>query len=360
MENMGIDNFYQSKKVLITGHTGFKGGWLALWLNMLGAEVIGYAQEPPTSPSFFKVCHISDKVTSIIGDVRDKPFLESVFKKYHPEIIFHMAAQPLVRKSYKEPVETFETNVMGTVNVLECCRQTSSVKVIINITTDKCYENRESLEGYSEGDALGGCDPYSASKAASEMVTNTYRQSFFNPKDFQNHGVALASVRAGNVIGGGDWAEDRIIPDCIKAFINHKEVVVRSPQAVRPWQHVIELLYGYLLLGEKLYTNGAAFSEAWNFGPEDKNLKSVQWILERMVKLWGEGASWKIDNNQQPHETDYLKLKNDKAKARLGWNPQWDMDIVLEKTVAWYQAFENGEDMEKFSMEQIEGYERIR
>ena len=356
---MGIDNFYQSKKVLITGHTGFKGGWLALWLKSLGADVIGYAQEPPTSPSFFNACHISDKMISIIGDVRDKPFLESVFKNHQPEMVFHMAAQPLVRKSYKEPVETFETNVMGTVNVLECCRQTPTVKAIINITTDKCYENQESLEGYSEEDALGGYDPYSASKAASEMVTNAYRQSFFNPKDFQNHGVALASVRAGNVIGGGDWAEDRIIPDCIKAFINHKEVVVRSLKAVRPWQHVIELLYGYLLLGEQLYRNGEEFSEAWNFGPADKNLKSVQWILEQMVELWGERASWRIDNNQQPHETHYLKLKSDKAKARLGWNSQWDMDTVLEKTVAWYQAFENGEDMEKVSMEQIEGYERI-
>ncbi len=356
--NQSLNNFYKSKRVLITGHTGFKGGWLSLWLAKLGAQVIGYAKEPPTSPSLFEVCNIADKVTSIIGDVKDIENLGNVFEKYQPEIVFHMAAQALVRYSYKEPVETFETNVMGTVNVLEGCRHSKTVRAIVNITSDKCYENQESRQGYIEGDMLGGYDPYSSSKAAAELVTGAYLQSFFNPEDHNSHEIGLASARAGNVIGGGDWADDRIIPDCIKAFMNKKEVVIRSPDAVRPWQHVMEPLYGYLLLGQHLYSDGSNFSGAWNFGPEDENLKPVKWILDQMIDSWGEDSSWTINEGENPHETNYLKLDSSKAKSRLGWYPKWDIDRSLKKTIEWYKSYKNGENMLNITTNHLNDYEK--
>jgi CDP-glucose 4,6-dehydratase len=352
--------FWKNKKVLITGHTGFKGSWLALWLQNIGAQTMGYSLEPPTKPSLFEICKVSDKMTSLNGDVRDKKNFEAVLNKYSPEIVFHLAAQALVRRSYKEPLETYETNVMGTVNLFEICRRAPSVKVIVNVTSDKCYENRESLIGYKETDAIGGYDPYSSSKGCSELVTNAYIKSFFNPDKYKEHGKALASVRAGNVIGGGDWAEDRLVPDCIRALMLKKSPEIRYPDAVRPWQHVFEPLFGYLMLAEKLYENGPEFTGAWNFGPEDNDLKPVKWIVQNMISSWGDNISWEVENKEQPHETGYLKLDCSKAKTKLGWHPILDLEKSLKMTVEWYKAYLNKQDMLGFSINQIKNYERLR
>ena len=283
--NKLFNDIYRGKRVLITGHTGFKGSWLSLLLYKLGAEVYGYALEPPTEPSLFKEARISDLITSYIGDVRDLDHLTNVFQKVNPEIVIHMAAQPLVRDSYIIPVETYAINVMGTVNVLEACRQTKSVKVIVNVTTDKCYENKEWHWGYRENEPMGGYDPYSNSKGCSELVTSSYRNSFFNPKEYDKHGVAIASARAGNVIGGGDWAGDRLIPDFIRAISQNKKVIIRSPFAIRPWQHVLELLTGDLTIAAKLYTEDAKYDGGWIFGPEDKDAKNVEWIIQRLCTI---------------------------------------------------------------------------
>lgn len=355
MKNL-FNGIYKKRKVLITGHTGFKGSWLCLLLNKLGADVYGYALEPPTNPSLFTEAKIGEIITSFIGDIRDYDKLFKVMQQVQPEIVIHMAAQPLVRESYKNPVETYSTNVMGTVHVLEACRHTSSVKAIVNVTTDKCYENREWHWGYRENEPMGGYDPYSNSKGCSELVTSSYRNSYFNPVKYAQHGVALASARAGNVIGGGDWADDRLIPDFIRAISTGEKVKIRSPYAIRPWQHVLEPLTGYLTLAAKLYTEGATYAQAWNFGPDDNDAQNVEWITKTICNLWGEGASFAIDTNPQPHEANYLKLDCSKAKAELGWVPKWNIETTLKSIVEWNKAYLKSEDIRAVTINQINQY----
>ena len=355
MKNL-FNGTYQHRKVLITGHTGFKGSWLCLLLNKLGAEIYGYALDPPTNPSLFVEAKIGDLITSTIGDIRDYNFLLETLKNIQPEIIIHMAAQPLVMESYRNPRETYEINVMGTVNLFDAARQVGSVKAILNVTTDKCYENKEWHWGYRENEPMGGYDPYSNSKGCSELVTASFRSSFFNSKDYSKHGVAVASARAGNVIGGGDWADDRLIPDFIRSISKGEKVKIRSPYAIRPWQHVLEPLTGYLALCEKLFTNGHAFAEAWNFGPDDKDAKNVEWITKTICDLWADGAQFEIDTNPQPHEANYLKLDCSKAKAELGWIPKWDIETTLKSIVDWNKSFIKGDDMLTVTENQINDY----
>lgn len=347
--------FWQGRRVLMTGHTGFKGGWLSLWLQAMGTRVVGFALPPPTKPSLFEIARVGSGMTSLIGDIRDLPHLETVFAEYRPEIVIHMAAQSLVRRSYAEPVETYATNVMGTVNLLEAVRVTDSVRAVVNVTSDKCYENREWVWGYRENEAMGGYDPYSSSKGCAELVTAAYRRSFFSQ---DSHRVALASVRAGNVIGGGDWAADRLIPDILQAIEQGGPASIRSPQAVRPWQHVLEPLAGYLALAEKLHEEGSAYAEGWNFGPDDEDAKPVQWIVERLATAWGEGASWTLDAGLHPHEANYLELDCSKAKLRLGWQPRWHLDRALDAIVEWHRAYLRGEDMRDLTLRQIAEYSR--
>lgn len=346
-----MDSFWKNRRVLITGHTGFKGSWLSLWLQSLGADIAGFALAPPTNPSLFEVGRVSEEMRSIIGDIRDLDNLRSVFSDFQPEIVFHMAAQPLVRQSYTDPVETYSTNVMGTVNLLEAARQTPSVSAVVNVTSDKCYENREWVWGYRENEAMGGYDPYSSSKGCAELVTSAYRRSFL-----EKSGVALASARAGNVIGGGDWAEDRLIPDIMRAIGKGEPVYIRNPQAVRPWQHVLEPLAGYLLLAQKLIEGGRDFAEGWNFGPSEKDARTVQWIVEQLTRQWGEGASWVRDDSAQPHEANYLKLDCSKAAVHLGWRPRWNLSKSLEMIVDWQRAWLSGRDMREFTLKQIVQY----
>lgn len=352
-----FDNFYKDKNILITGHTGFKGSWLSCWLHSLGSHVIGYALIPPTTPNLFEICDLATKTTNITGDVRNARELRNVFEEYQPEIVFHLAAQSLVRHSYKEPVETYETNVMGTVNVLEACRHTPSVRVVVVITSDKCYENYEQPFGYREEDPLGGPDPYSSSKGCAELVSNAYWRSYFNPDGCSGHGVALATVRAGNVIGGGDWAVDRLIPDCLKALNDSKPIILRNPDAIRPWQHVLEPLYGYLLLGQHLYGYGKKYAGAWNFGPNNNDVKPVRWVVEHIAKMWGTSFSIEIKQDGSLHEIKHLKLDCSKAKLKLGWNPIWNLNGALEKTVEWYKAYYNHDAMINTTIRQIREYE---
>lgn len=354
--NKFFNDIYRGKRVLITGHTGFKGSWLSLLLNELGADVYGFALEPPTSPSLYKEAKIDELVTSYIGDVRDLDYLTKVIQEVQPEIVFHMAAQPLVRESYKIPVETYSTNVMGTVHLLEACRSTTSVKAIVNVTTDKCYENKEWHWGYRENEPMGGYDPYSNSKGCSELITSAYRNSFFNSSEYQNHGVAVATARAGNVIGGGDWAEDRLIPDFIRAISKGEKVRIRSPFAIRPWQHVLEPLSGYLRLAELLYTEGPKFAQAWNFGPYDHDARNVEWITKTICEFWGDEASFEIDKKPQPHEANYLKLDCSKANAELNWFPKWDIQTTLKSIVDWNKAYLNNEDIREVTKRQIHQY----
>jgi CDP-glucose 4,6-dehydratase len=354
---MGVNPvFWQGKKILLTGHTGFKGSWLSLWLQAMGSEVIGYALAPPTHPSLFEVAKVGSGMTSIIGDIRNLDKLQAVFTEHQPEIVIHMAAQPLVRYSYQNPVETYSTNVMGTVNVLECVRNTSSVKAVVNVTTDKCYENREWAWGYRENEPMGGHDPYSNSKGCAELVTAAYRNSYFHTEQYQEHGVAIASARAGNVIGGGDWAEDRLIPDIMRAITHNEAVNIRNPHAIRPWQHVLEPLSGYLILAQTLYEEGTSYAEGWNFGPNDEDAKPVQWIVEYLTQVWGEGASWHLDNGNHPHEAHYLKLDCSKAKARLNWLPRWRLEMALDKIIDWQKQYQQCADMREVTLEQIAHY----
>lgn len=344
-------SFWTGKTVFLTGHTGFKGGWLAHWLYELGASVHGYSLEPPTQPNFFTETHLRNRlVSSIIGDIRDLAALTKALNKAKPDIIIHMAAQPLVRESYNTPVETFAANVMGTVNVLEAARRVGTAKAIVNITTDKCYENKEWLWSYRENDRLGGHDPYSASKACAEIAAAAYRDSFLADAN-----IHLASVRAGNVLGGGDWATDRLIPDFLRALDAGETLQIRSPNAVRPWQHVLEPLSGYLLLAEKLYTEGRAFAEAWNFGPNDDDAKPVSWIVDQLCARIP-GAKWQTENAQQPHEAGLLKLDSSKAKTKLGWMPRWNLETALNKTIAWHQAWRTKENMVAITSAQIQAY----
>ena len=351
--------FWKGKRVLLTGHTGFKGGWLSLWLQSIGANVVGYSLAPPTNPSFFEVAKVGEGMISIIGDIRDLAKLQAIFAEYKPEIVIHMAAQPLVRHSYQNPVETYSTNVMGTVHLLEAVRNIPGVKVVVNITTDKCYENREWVWGYRENDPMGGYDPYSNSKGCAELVSSAYNSSFFNSKNYAMHGVALATVRAGNVIGGGDWAEDRLMPDIIDSFEKRKLVKIRNPNAIRPWQHVLEPLRGYLTLSERLYEHGCSYAEGWNFGPNDEDAKPVAWIVQQMAELWGGAASWQIDAGENPHEANYLKLDISKARSRLNWHPALRLKDALNLVVDWSNQYCAGADMQQFSLAQIHAYQTL-
>ncbi len=347
-----IPDFWRGKRVFLTGHTGFKGSWLSLWLQSLGAQVHGLALEPPTTPDLFTVAQVANGMAShTIGDIRDLVTVQKAMQAAHPDIVIHMAAQPLVRLSYAEPVQTYATNVMGTVHVLESARHTHSIKAIVVVTTDKCYENKEWDWGYRENEPMGGHDPYSNSKGCAELVTSAYRNSFM-----QNSGIAVASARAGNVIGGGDWAADRLVPDILRAFEQNYPVTIRSPHATRPWQHVLEPLSGYLTLAEHLYTQGQTFAEGWNFGPKDDDARPVQWIVEYLVNSWGKGASWQQDGGIHPHEANYLKLDISKAKARLGWQPIWNLTHSLGKIVEWHQAFSTQKNMRHITLNQIMEY----
>lgn len=359
MEDLGMNSaFWLGKKVFLTGHTGFKGSWLSLWLERLGAEVTGYALAPATNPSLFELAQVSTEMHSIIADVRDLESLQKAMTQTKPDIVIHMAAQPLVRYSYVNPVETYATNVMGSVNLLESVRKTSSVKAVINVTSDKCYENREWVWGYREDEAMGGYDPYSNSKGCAELVTSAYRNSFFNPIDYAKHGVAVASARAGNVIGGGDWASDRLIPDFIRAIEAGKTVTIRNPNATRPWQHVLEPLSGYLLLAEKLYNNGIDYAEAWNFGPIDDDAKTVEWVISELVKNWGDNANYQINiNGNTIHEANFLKLDCSKARINLGWKPQWNAKEAIERIVKWHKAHQTNARMRSYCLNEITEYQ---
>ena len=345
-------DFWQGKRVFLTGHTGFKGSWLSLWLSSLGAEVKGYALSPPTSPSLFDEAKVGSIVDSQIGDIRDQDTLHKSMTAFNPDILIHMSAQPLVRYSYEAPIETYEVNVIGTAKVLEVARSCSNLKAIVNITTDKCYENDERAEGYKEDDPMGGYDPYSSSKGCAELVTSAYRRSFM-----QEQGIGLASVRAGNVIGGGDWADDRLIPDVLRSFEKNESVVIRNPKATRPWQHVLEPLSGYLILAQKLYEDQKEYAEGWNFGPVGGDVKPVDWILDDMVKKWP-NSSWKLDEGLNPHEASFLKLDISKAKSKLGWQPVWGLDHTLEKIISWHRAWLNKEDMQAVCLAEIKEYTR--
>ena len=354
------NEFWNNKKVFITGHTGFKGSWLSLWLQEMGAVVRGYALAPPTYPNLFNVANIATGMDSVIGDIRDYDFLYSSIAEFEPEIVIHMAAQPLVRLSYEMPVETYDINVMGTVKLLDCIRKIGGIKAIVNVTSDKCYENKEWPWGYRENESKGGYDPYSNSKGCVELITDAFRKSYFNPDEYKNHQCALASVRAGNVIGGGDWALDRLIPDMLHAFENGKPVEIRNPHAIRPWQHVLEPLSGYLITAQKLYENGVEFSEGWNFGPVDDDTKSVQKVVEILVSLWGKNASWGLAEGLHPHEAHYLKLDCSKAKMRMQWQPRWSLEKTLEKVVSWHKAWLAEENMRKYTLNEINQYLKIK
>ena len=345
-------SFWVGKRVFLTGHTGFKGSWLSLWLESMGAIVKGYSLEANTQPSLFDKAQVGKGIESEIGDIRDLKKISKSMSNFSPDILIHMAAQPLVRLSYIEPVETYTTNVIGTVNVLEAARLCSNLKAIVSVTTDKCYENKEWDWGYRENEPMGGHDPYSCSKGCAELVTSAYRRSFFNTKET----ASLASARAGNVIGGGDWADDRLIPDILTAFENSEPVIIRNPLSTRPWQHVLEPLSGYLVLAEKLYIHGDEFAEGWNFGPKDDGCKPVNWILDKMVSNWGEGASWELDTNSNPHEAGFLKLDCSKAANRLNWQPNWGLEETLELIINWHQKFLKGADVREECIKEINKY----
>lgn len=347
--------FWKGKKVFLTGHTGFKGAWLSLWLQDCGAIITGYSLAPNTNPNLFDAALVADGMKSVIGDVRNLDQLTKSMCDFSPEIVIHMAAQPLVRLSYKNPVDTYSTNVMGTVNLLEAVRHTASVKAVVNVTTDKCYDNKEWVWGYREDEPMGGHDPYSNSKGCSELVTAAYRSSFFNSVG----SAKIASGRAGNVIGGGDWAEDRLIPDIFKSFENKESVVVRNPSAIRPWQHVLEPLSGYLVLAERLYLDGDAYAEGWNFGPEEGDVKPVRAIIEYLVEQWSDGASWIHDESEQPHEAQLLKLDISKAKKELEWAPKWSLFTALDSIVEWHKEWLKGGDVKKTTLKQIHKFEKL-
>jgi CDP-glucose 4,6-dehydratase len=360
MENMGrlkgkVDPaFWKSKKVFITGHTGFKGSWMSLWLQEMGAVVKGFALEPNTIPNLFTHANVGTNMDSEIGDITDLNHITESMKAFNPEVLIHMAAQPLVRLSYNEPALTYATNVMGTVNVLEAARKCSNLKSIVSVTTDKCYENKEWPWGYRENEPMGGHDPYSSSKGCAELVTAAYRKSFFNDEN----SAYLASARAGNVIGGGDWSADRLIPDILRAFEKNEPVIVRNPSSTRPWQHVLEPISGYLVLAQHLYEGGNNFAEGWNFGPKDEDCKPVSWILDRMVTNWGNGVSWELDKNNNPHEAGYLKLDCSKAAMRLNWYPKWNLEYTLESIIIWHQHYLAQKNIQEQCLLEIAKYQK--
>ncbi len=358
MESLGQmnPNFWKGKRVLLTGHTGFKGAWMSLWLRELGADVVGLALAPKTTPSLFDIAGVAQDIRSIEGDVRDAALVARVVRECVPDIVIHMAAQALVRHSYSDPVETYATNVMGTVHLLDAIRHTPSVRVVVNVTSDKCYENREWVWGYREQDPMGGHDPYSNSKGCAELVTAAFRDSYFPPDAYAKHGVALASARAGNVIGGGDWAQDRLIPDILRAIEQRTPVRIRSPHAVRPWQHVLEPLSGYLRLAERLWDHGPEYVGGWNFGPNSTDARQVDHIVAHMTQLWGDGAEWALDDAPILHEARYLNLDCSKAYQFLQWLPRWRLETALERIVAWHRAYVEGQDMRAHTLADIRAY----
>ncbi|MDM0008848.1 CDP-glucose 4,6-dehydratase [Variovorax sp. J22G73] len=352
------ESFWSGRRVFLTGHTGFKGGWLALWLGKRGAKVTGYALEPAYAPSLHSLTAPASSTESLIGDIRDLDRLRATVSACAPEVVFHLAAQPLVRRSYVDPVETYSTNVMGTVNLLEAVRSCDSIRSVVIVTSDKCYENREWPWGYRENEPMGGYDPYSNSKGCAELISASYRSSFFNEDRYSQHGVALATARAGNVIGGGDWSVDRLVPDLLRAFGDQRDSVIRNPGAIRPWQHVLEPLRGYMMLAEKLYSEGPAWAQAWNFGPNDSDARPVSWIADQLAVLWGNGARWRTETEiAQPHEANWLKLDCSKARQDLGWIPRWDLTRSLAAIVDWQQAWIEGCEMAEYTHKQIEQYE---
>ena len=351
-------NFWSGKRVLVTGHTGFKGSWLVLWLHSLGAKVSGYALEPPTNPALWSQLDLASQIATDTADIRDLERVTRAFKERQPEIVLHLAAQSLVRPSYEDPVATYATNVMGTVNVLESARRTKGVRVLINVTSDKCYENREWVWGYRESDAMGGYDPYSNSKGCAELVTAAYRNSFFNPEKYTEHGLALASVRAGNVLGGGDWALDRIVPDVMRAALEGRPARVRNPNAIRPWQHVLDPLHGYLTLAERLWTDPAK-AGGWNFGPAEQDAIPVGKLTDLLVSQWGDGASWAADPGSHPHEANYLKLDCSKARSLLGWHPILPLPTALQWAVDWYKAYARRANLQAVCLEQLRRFEDL-
>ena len=352
-------SFWKDRRVFLTGHTGFKGSWLSLWLNSLGAKVTGYALDPPTRPSLYEQAGVSRCVDSICADIRDFPRLKSAIAECRPEVVIHLAAQSVVRRGYHDPIETYSSNVMGTVNLLEALRQLGQPCVVVNITSDKCYENKEWFWGYRENDPLGGHDPYSNSKACAELVTSAFCDSYFHADGSGRFTTAVASARAGNVIGGGDWTSDQLIPDLMRSFLDGKPCLIRSPSAIRPWQFVLEPLRGYLMLAERLAENPARFASAWNFGPAETDAQPVSWIADRLARSWGAGAAWRSDEAPHPREAHYLKLDVSKAKSGLGWEPVLPLNQSLDWIVEWYRACQAGGDLERLTRTQIEKYEAL-
>ncbi len=356
---MPDSSFWKGRRVFLTGHTGFKGSWLSLWLHALGAGVTGYALDPPTRPSLFHQAEVAGAVRSICADIRDFPRLKSAIAECRPDVVIHMAAQSVVRRGYEEPIETYSSNVMGTVHLLEALRQLGQPCVVVNVTSDKCYENREWVWGYRESDPLGGHDPYSNSKGCAEMVTSAFRDSYFRAEDVGHHKIAVASARAGNVIGGGDWTSDQLIPDLIRAFLAGQLCLIRSPSAIRPWQFVLEALRGYLILAERLAEDPGRFASAWNFGPAEADARTVSWIADELARSWGIGASWNKDAAVHPRESNYLRLDTSKAAAYLEWHPVLPLNQALDWIVEWYRAFQAGDDLRRLTLTQIQRYEAL-
>ena len=350
---------WQGRRVFLTGHTGFKGTWLALWLNRLGAKVRGYALDPSTEPNMFKLAYVDRILDDVRGDIRDYARLETSLTQFAPEVIFHLAAQPIVRRSYADPVGTYGSNVMGTVHLLEAIRKTPGVRAVVCVTTDKCYQNQEWIWPYRETDPLGGYDPYASSKACAEIVSAAYRSSFFPIERVHEHHVGLATARAGNVIGGGDWSEDRLIPDLVRGFRSGKPAVIRRPSAIRPWQHVLESLHGYLMLAQQLLEHPARFASSYNFGPSDEDIWPVERIANKLVNMWGNGASWIRDTEPGVHEDHVLRLDASRARIELGWEPRLKLETALEWVIAWYRACNQGHNMAEFTANQIAEYERL-
>lgn len=351
MENLVNPAFWRGRRVFLTGHTGFKGSWLALWLQQLGAKVHGFALAPSTSPALFDIAGVARGMHSTLGDIRDLAAVQAAMAAAQPDIVLHLAAQALVPHSYAEPVETFATNAMGTVHVLEACRRQPGLEAVVVISSDKCYENREQLWGYRENDPMGGHDPYSASKGCTELIVSAYRRAFL-----AEAGVPLASARAGNVIGGGDWTASRLVPDVLRAFAAGEAVVLRNPTAIRPWQHVLEPLSGYLLLAQRLVEQGQAYADGWNFGPDDSDARTVAWVVERLASGWGPDARWTTASTPQVHEAHTLKLDCSKARVQLGWHPRWRADEAVAHSLAWYQAWRGGADMYRFTLDEIAAF----
>jgi CDP-glucose 4,6-dehydratase len=352
-------SFWKGRRVLLTGHTGFKGSWLSLWLDALGAEVTGYALEPPTEPNLFEQACVAAMVRSVHADIREFPRLTAAIAECRPEVVIHMAAQSVVRRGYEDPIETYSTNVIGTVNLLEALRQLKHSCAVVNVTSDKCYANREWVWGYRENESMGGSDPYSSSKGCAELVTAAYQESFFPPSSLDHHGIALASARAGNAIGGGDWTKDQLIPDLVRAFLAGQPCLIRNPSAIRPWQFVLEPLRGYLMLAERLTEDASHFASAWNFGPADVDAKPVAWIADELARSWGDHASWSQDAAVHPRESRSLKLDASKARVCLDWHPVLPLNQALGWIVEWYRACQAGADLGRLTREQIERYEAL-